>query len=234
MQLIKFASTVILAAVVFGGSTAVLAQTTSSISQAQFNAETHTSLWSFEDGMDWSTTFSVNGAVSDPSSSPLYFGDASTVWSIAITINSGHVLTTAQTLTDSPVFNWSENSMVASLVSSTTISLAAAYNANNNEGMMISGISINDGIPVSGTITADQSNPFGELTINNSIPITSLDYTLTVNTPDPSDVQAYASSGGPAVSTTIMIPQIASIPEPSTIAMMALGLAGMAVKFGRR
>src|ERR1700728_2106556 len=189
------------------------AQTVTALSPSQYNATEGDATWAFVGGVEGSISFYTNGVASYLSNSQLVFGYATTTWNMTATISSGNVLLVGKTDYDSPSYNWSVNTKLIDFLSTSSISLAAVYNATNNESESIGDITDN-GNPIGETLTADQNDPLDAINISpgSGEAVTVLTYTLTIDMPDPSNPDYFDSSGQPAMNDSIFIPNVASIP----------------------
>jgi len=203
--------------VVFGNQSAVRAQGSAPITQSQFNAGENGPML-FQWYIDGSIFFATNGQRTVTTASSMEYATSTAVWSMDIKFNTGSATVTAQTGYDSPIFNWTIPVQIGSQSSITSIALGNVYAADNNESISISGITINGGVPISGTVTAGSSQAFSGLLITDSSPITSLDYTLTVTTPSTWELN---NGGNPALLSEVEIP--GSVPEPNSGIILAVG-----------
>jgi hypothetical protein len=207
------------------GVSSVQAQTASGVSQSQFNAGLNSSLWSFSQNINGNVAWTTNGGVAQVSSDPLVYDNVST-WNISISINGGlmSVGTSGQTAYASGGLDWGVvNTPISSSALVDSIFLGVQYQATSSESFTISGITVNGGVPIAGTFTADGSNPFSGVLINASS-INQLNYTLTAYVADLGNEDT-GTADRPAVLNTVYIPGSNVVPEPSFSALFGLGFA---------
>ncbi len=219
---VTLALTSVIAVIVTNFNPPAHAQGSIPITQSQASAGLNSSPWTFRWDIDSSITFTTNGAQSYGTGAALEYGTPSAVWNIAILFGNGNATVTATTGYLSPAFNWSMTTPIGSLNPITSLTLGNTYSANNNESVTISGITINGGIPIAGTLTANASQPFSGLTITDSTQMTAVNYTLTAST---TSTWQLANGANPALSSLVMIPS--SVPEPTTLALLGVALLAL-------
>ena len=194
----------------------------SSIPQPQFNSAINNSIWAMAWGSDSAINTTTNGTSVGYNSSPFIAGGAtytSDIWNMALTFNSGNVSVSA-TSASAPGLFWSMNYSLNSLAPVTSLLLGANYQASNGESLTIGSINVNN-IPLGNTAPANATQSFSGLLISYDNPIVSLNYTLSINTPSGWERQ---NLGQPALLSTVGIPSTTSVPEPSTNALIGLGI----------
>ena len=198
------------------------------ITQSQFNSDANGAYLSLGWGSDGTISLTTNGTFVGYDSNPLVAANSYTsdIWNIALTFSNG-VVTVAASSTEAPGLYWRRDYQLSSTLLMESVLLGASYQANNGESMTISSVSIN-GNSVSGTATVGASQSFDGLMLNGNGPITSLDFSLGINTPSTWERQ---NNGLPALTSMIAFPDgVASVPEPSMIALLSFPLGAFLIR----
>jgi hypothetical protein len=217
--------------------------TVSSINETQFTTESSSSKWNLTG--DIYGSFKITSQNSDSqtgtylSTSGGLMYDIPSVWHMSLTFDSSLNNVTIVAKSEykmegvpNPAFDWSYTSSPGSISPANSLAIGSAWNTDisgmniNISAISINGASVNDIINAGGA-----GNYFGGVMINNgSTAIRSVDYTMTISMPS----YAYASSPDLAkMNTSIFIPSVNNVPEPSTWALMGMGLLAVAFKAKR-
>ena len=219
----SFVVVTLIVTILLVGSPSAQAQATV-VDQATFQQQLASSTWALTEGMDGSLVFGENGNTSLATSAafiPSYL--PTTLWNMSILFNGDIATVTAQTSFWSPAFNWSISSPMGSAPVS-SLMFGITYQAPDDESITISDIVIN-GHTVGNVLDVDQNNPFGELSLDSSVPITSLSYDMTVYFANPA---LYNSEDGPGPTMlSTVAAETTSVPEPGTCGEVLLGLGAI-------
>src|SRR5665213_1619274 len=186
------------------GTRFLLAQTVVNVSQPQFNSALNSSAWFFKEGSDNSISMGTSRPMNSQTSSTFLIFGATTTWNMSYSFDSSDVSLTATTDFHSPSFNWQMSIPFNS--APLTLDVGNLFQGTNDESETISDITINGGVPISGTFTVAAGQKFSGLLIdNNGIPITSLNYNLEIDTPSGKEI--FGSDGiTPAILSMVVIP----------------------------
>lgn len=207
------------------GSPTAQAQATTTVDQSTFQQQLAAAPWALTEGMDNSITFMENGGVSEAINSPMSFGFNTATWNMSIVFNNGTATVTAQTDWHPGVFDWIIPSSMSSLRPVESALFGITYQALDAQSITVSDIAVNGGIPLAGTVFADQNNPFGGLSVDDGgVPISSITYDMTIYVANPNEP---FNEIVPTMMSTVLVPEAASVPEPSTFTTLILGLGSL-------
>jgi hypothetical protein len=213
-----------------GSLTAHAQRSSPDLTQSQFNAGFNNSVWSLAWGSDGVINAEENGVNQGFNSSPLFNGNSYTsdTWSMALTFSDGNVSISASSANLSGL-DWNMNYPINSLPPVTELLLGANYQADNSESLTISSIQINN-VPILGTATVNAGQSFSGLLLSDAIPITLLDYTVSIGTP--TTWEQVNAGFQPSLLSMVGIPD--AVPEPTTMALAGMGLLVSALALFRR
>lgn len=207
------------------GSPTAQAQTTTAVDQSTFQQQLASANWALTEGMDNSLTFMENGGVSDATQSPISYGFTTATWNMSILFNDGTATVTAQTDWYPGIFDWLMTSAMGSSGPVESVLFGITYQALDAQSITISDIAVNGGTPLADSVFADPSNLFSGLSVNDDgTPITSITYDMSVYSANPDDPLTEIV---PTMLSTVLVPEVATVPEPSTFGTILLGLGSL-------